>query len=812
MRKNKFKKTLIKNYFIPKNNHISFHKTKPLINDYFNTSTNFNTNSYEKDFQNFTFNNNNNNNDLNILSQSYDNIEINKINQTKKIPKQQINKYINYLKNNLNSSHYANNELNNEYSKLLLQMRIINESIRRNTELYNLMSKSYIANLEKNKKNKDTYIDIIDQYQIYNVTREDKNNNLNKIINSQENDIIKLLNENNKLTDDIDSKKYFLNYLQNLIEYEKYKNIYEQLNENKNDLTMKNKNIKLLKDMNQKAEELKLSKDKLKIDLSEKDIEFSEKTKIKTELLNKINIFLNKSKNINNLINDKNNSQGNENENKIDLGSYIKKIKFNNNTQYYQKLIEEENNKNDEINKQLKMKTNELNKVKNDIKILEIKNKKERNSINELINELNSNNEKIQNNIEQKKKNALKQRSILLKYNKEFKDSLNYKKNLIVKIEEIKEENKKLKDRKNRKNKNLILKTKKNKNENYSKDKNKILKYNFTEPNNLMTYKSSSFNKKSFSYDNIFYFPYQFTNYNSIKNNYEKGVSAHKRKGKYIYTIDKQGKLLSYGIDIKKFVYINTSFIQGWKSFYSIYKKNSEGSLLLNTLGGLFILTGDNYNKLFYYSQSKNMIFLIKSFETNHKFGGMLFSKDCSKIIILGGEYTNSVILFDIQKNQVINLPKLIYKRINSSYNIINDRYILSFFGKGNNTIEYLDLFNNTNKNTWKVLNYKNNNYEIKELIGHISFNINNNIIMIIGGKNNDKVIIFFLKEKYLDTIKLKIKINEKGNIKEFIFDKEKCFNYIEENNNEEIIGMDNEGNVHCFNNDDFAYNIFVFN
>ena len=371
------------------------------------------------------------------------------------------------------------------------------------------------------------------------------------------------------------------------------------------------------------------------------------------------------------------------------------------------------------------MKTNELNKVKNDIKILEIKNKKERNSINELINELNSNNEKIQNNIEQKKKNALKQRSILLKYNKEFKDSLNYKKNLIVKIEEIKEENKKLKDRKNRKNKNLILKTKKNKNENYSKDKNKILKYNFTEPNNLMTYKSSSFNKKSFSYDNIFYFPYQFTNYNSIKNNYEKGASAYKRKGKYIYTIDKQGKLLSYGIDIKKFVYINTSFIQGWKSFYSIYKKNSEGSLLLNTLGGLFILTGDNYNKLFYYSQSKNMIFLIKSFETNHKFGGMLFSKDCSKIIILGGEYTNSVILFDIQKNQVINLPKLIYKRINSSYNIINDRYILSFFGKGNNTIEYLDLFNNTNKNTWNVLNYKSNNYEIKELIGHIIKNKN---------------------------------------------------------------------------------------
>ena len=109
-------------------------------------------------------------------------------------------------------------------------------------------------------------------------------------------------------------------------------------------------------------------------------------------------------------------------------------------------------------------------------------------------------------------------------------------------------------------------------------------------------------------------------------------------------------------------------------------------------------------------------------------------------------------------------------------------------------------------------MNYKSNNYEIKELIGHISLNINNNIIMIVGGKNNNKVIIFFLKEKYLDTIDLKIKMNEKYNIKEFIFDKEKCFNYIEENNNEEILGMDNEGNIHCFNNDDFGYNIFVFN
>ena len=54
--------------------------------------------------------------------------------------------------------------------------------------------------------------------------------------------------------------------------------------------------------------------------------------------------------------------------------------------------------------------------------------------------------------------------------------------------------------------------------------------------------------------------------------------------------------------------------------------------------------------------------------------------------------------------------------------------------------------------------------------------------------------------------------------IDELIFDKEKCFNIVENKekissngkNTKEIMGMDNFGNVHCFNND-YAYTIFVF-
>ena len=185
----------------------------------------------------------------------------------------------------------------------------------------------------------------------------------------------------------------------------------------------------------------------------------------------------------------------------------------------------------------------------------------------------------------------------------------------------------------------------------------------------------------------------------------------------------------------------------------------------------------------------------------------MLLTKKDSHIILLGGEYTNSVILFDLRKNEEIKLPNLLNKRINSSYIIINDRFILSFFGKGNNTIEYLDL---NSINTWNILNYKSNGSHFEELNGHINFNLDNNAIIIIGGKNNEKIMIFYFEEKFLDITDIKINLGENSKIKELNFDKEKCFNIIEEKNNKEIIGMDNEGNVHCFN-DDYDYTIFVF-
>ena len=538
-------------------------------------------------------------------------------------------------------------------------------------------------------------------------------------------------------------------------------------------------------------------------------------------------------------------------QNNVDFGNHLnndKNSENNNTIELYGKLIEEENKKEKKIKEKMNLYNNEISRLKNEIFLIKSKNDEEFSLFKEYINNLSPNDEEIQNNLISNKNDILSQKENLLKYNKKFKESLSEKNDLKNKINQLKIENKNIELKLNEKQKTIGFKIKaikirrgdrQNKNgkelernlsdpdliNNNLNDKLYISRNreNFIPRKDLYRYKRFEYkyrnekkllnkfkSRKSSSFDNIF----KYNANNKIEQESNIDILNTPRSGKYLYTIDKEGKLLGYGINIKKYVYINTSSIKGWKLFYKNYKNNSNGSLLLNTLAGLFILTGDNYNHLYYYSQSKNMIYLIIITKYNHKYGGLLLTKDNNKIIILGGNHTNEVELFNIQKNNLKILPSLLTKRINSSYNIINDQFLVAFFGKNNNTIEYLDL---ENINKWNNLEYKTNN-KIEELSGHIGFHVNDNVVIIVGGENNDKILVFYFKEKYVDVTDFILSFDIDCGIDELIFDKEKCFNLVEnmEKNSEdknytkEIMGMDNLGNVHCFNND-YSYTIFVF-
>ena len=287
-------------------------------------------------------------------------------------------------------------------------------------------------------------------------------------------------------------------------------------------------------------------------------------------------------------------------------------------------------------------------------------------------------------------------------------------------------------------------------------------------------------------------------------------------KGAYLYTITNKGKLLSFNIAQKKFAIIDSNIIDGWTSFVPNYLKNIEGSLLLNTLEGLFVITGANHNELYFYSQEKNLIAEIISFKSGHKFGGLLLSPSPdNNLFVIGGENENNEVeLLSFEDDQCKALPSLLTKRINASYTFINCK-LYAIFGEGNNTIEYLNI--KKLKNKWTKIEYKMDNEKlhkgyINNIYGHVSLPVDNDIL-IVGGKNNKKMMVLDLDEKTVDVTDMKVPFIDV--VGEYLFDKEKFFN---QTNNEEkkdqdgknikqLIGMDTSGNVHLF---DYNFNYIV--
>jgi len=289
-------------------------------------------------------------------------------------------------------------------------------------------------------------------------------------------------------------------------------------------------------------------------------------------------------------------------------------------------------------------------------------------------------------------------------------------------------------------------------------------------------------------------------------------------KGLYLYTITNKGKLLSFNITQKKFAIIDSNIINGWSSFIPNYLRNIEGSLLLNTLEGLFIVTGTNFNELYFYSQEKNLIAKIMTFNFCHKFGGLLLSPSPDKnLYVIGGDNEkNEVEFLSFENDQIKSMPNLLSKRINSSFTFINNK-LYAIFGEKNNTIEYLNI--KKLKNKWTKIDYKmdeqhlNRKKYINNIYGHISLPVNDNDILIVGGNNNKKMMVLDLEEKTVDVTEMKVPFIDV--VGEYLFDKDKFFNQTineekkdqDGKNIKQLIGMDTSGNVHMF---DYTFNYVV--
>ena len=301
---------------------------------------------------------------------------------------------------------------------------------------------------------------------------------------------------------------------------------------------------------------------------------------------------------------------------------------------------------------------------------------------------------------------------------------------------------------------------------------------------------------------------YSFTEGNMIKDISTSKTNSMNKDSFYLYTITKEGELLEFDLIEKKYKIIDTNQIKDWKIFIQEYISFHEGSLLLNTFQGLFILTGKNHNNLFYYSKKYKSISKISTFNSSHKYGGLILTPNCENIIAIGGE-TREVEILNIENGQIQKLPNLLTKRINSAFCFIGNK-LFALFGKFNNQIEFLDIIN---KKNWELIKLKKHNNKMLTFEGLAGIPIAKNEILFVGNINNNKLMKFNYEKMSIEYEDIDIQNKNK-----YSFDKDKYFNNFinfekvgkDGNYLNQLVGIDSKGNIHYFNSD-FTYSIINY-
>ena len=222
----------------------------------------------------------------------------------------------------------------------------------------------------------------------------------------------------------------------------------------------------------------------------------------------------------------------------------------------------------------------------------------------------------------------------------------------------------------------------------------------------------------------------------------------------YLYGIDRNDNLHIFNVNEKK--WCDMVKIIDFYDKSDTFKKDYqyEGTLLYNTLYGVYILTGKKTDILYYLNSKTNNITKICKFNNCHDNGSIMLDMNSNCLYVFGGKKINSCEYYSFKDKKVYKLPDLITDRANASF-IVSNNKIFGFFGfcysKNNyaNSIEYID-FNKRDK--W---------YELKNiqlLKSDISFDIesistmyyrqNQNLILIycgIQGEEEDFVTEYYL-------------------------------------------------------------------
>ena len=192
-----------------------------------------------------------------------------------------------------------------------------------------------------------------------------------------------------------------------------------------------------------------------------------------------------------------------------------------------------------------------------------------------------------------------------------------------------------------------------------------------------------------------------------------------------------------------------------------------EGTILYNTLNGIFILTGQKLDTLYFYNSQNETINKVCKFNNSHDNGSLMLDKEYNRLFVFGGKNTTSCEYYSFNDKIIKSIPNLNIDRANASFIICNNK-IYGFFGFSYNknnysgNIEYIDYKKLDKWYEVKDINYLNKDITFDiESISTLHYKENMDKILIyagIKGDNEDFITehyyLYDTKENSIDLIK----------------------------------------------------------
>ena len=252
----------------------------------------------------------------------------------------------------------------------------------------------------------------------------------------------------------------------------------------------------------------------------------------------------------------------------------------------------------------------------------------------------------------------------------------------------------------------------------------------------------------------------------------------------FLYGIDRDDLLHVFNINERK--WINLKKITEYNDISNTFKKDYqyEGTLLYNTLTGVYILTGEKSDVLYFYNSLTNTISKICKFNCGHDNGSLFFDSDNNCLYVFGGKIIKACEYYNFNDKKIYKLPDLTIDRANASY-IISNNKIFAFFGFSyskntySNSIEYIDY---TRKDKWielKDITYLKNDIKFDiESVSTLYYRNDPNLILIYCGIQGDEE--DFITEYYLlyDSINNSMDKINKFNLQQYKYSNKKWKNY----------------------------------